>query len=63
MHGYTWAVGTTVCGTDVVSFVDPHASVRNPDDWSYTGLVKDLSLAEGQYFVTVQVCILNVCRW
>ena len=57
VHGYTWTVGTTVCGSNVVSFVDPHASVPNPHDWSYTGLAKDLHLSERKYFVTVQVCI------
>ncbi|KAK7496780.1 hypothetical protein BaRGS_00011989, partial [Batillaria attramentaria] len=54
IHGYTFAVGSTVCGTDVASFRDPHAHIHNPDDWHYTGLAKDLHLADGQYYVTVQ---------
>ncbi|KAK7493737.1 hypothetical protein BaRGS_00015066 [Batillaria attramentaria] len=54
IHGYTWAVGTTVCGTDVASFRDPHTSIPNPDDWTYTGLVKDLHLQDGRYYTTVQ---------
>ncbi|XP_070206105.1 uncharacterized protein [Littorina saxatilis] len=54
IHGYTWSVGTTLCGTDVVSFVDPHASIPNPNDWTYTGLARDLQLPNGAYYVTVQ---------
>ena len=61
IHGYTWSVGTTVCGTDVVSFVDPHSTIHNPDDWTYTGLAKDLHLADGAYYVTVQVSSSCCC--
>ncbi|KAK7493720.1 hypothetical protein BaRGS_00015049 [Batillaria attramentaria] len=54
IHGYAWSVGTTVCGSDVASFRDPHASIHNPSDWTNVGLVKDLVLPNGQYYVTVQ---------
>lgn len=54
IYGYAWSVGTRVCGTDVAVFVDPHSSIRNRDDWTYTGLSKDLHLPDGQYYVTVQ---------
>ncbi|KAK7496779.1 hypothetical protein BaRGS_00011988 [Batillaria attramentaria] len=54
IHGYTFAVGTTVCGSDVVSFRDPHTSIHNPDDWTHTGVVKDIHLSDGSYYVTVQ---------
>ena len=48
-------MGTTVCGTDVASFVDPHSTIHNPDDWTYSGLAKGLHLSDGAYYVTVQV--------
>ncbi len=52
--GYTWAAGTSVCGSNVVSFRDPHANLQNREDWTYTGLGKDLHLADGQYYITFQ---------
>ena len=55
LHGYTWAVGTSVCGRDVVTFTDPHASIPNPHDWTHVGVARDLHLPDGQYYVTVQV--------
>ena len=51
-------MGTTVCGTDVASFVDPHSTIHNPDDWTYTGLAKGLHLTDGAYYVTVQVNVV-----
>nr|KAG5706426.1 hypothetical protein BaRGS_032819 [Batillaria attramentaria] len=54
IYGYAFAVGSTACGSDVASFRDPHASIHNPDDWHHSGLVKDLHLADGPYYVTVQ---------
>ena len=55
IYGYAWSVGTTVCGTDVATFVDPHSTIHNRDDWTYTGLAKGLHLPDGPYYVTVQV--------
>ncbi|KAK7460764.1 hypothetical protein BaRGS_00038811, partial [Batillaria attramentaria] len=54
IHGYTFSVGSTVCGTDIADFTDPHASIRNPDDWTNTGVAKHVFLDDGQYYVTVQ---------
>ncbi|KAL8573311.1 hypothetical protein ACOMHN_032773 [Nucella lapillus] len=54
LHGYAWSVGRSVCGKDVVSFVDPHASIPNPWDWTHTGLAKGLHLPDGPYYVSVQ---------
>ena len=59
IYGYTFAVGTTVCGNEISDFVDPHAALSHQDDWSHVGLAKDLHLAEGSYFVTVQVSLLS----
>ena len=56
IHGYTWAVGTKICGSDVVSFRNPHAHLPDRHDWTNTGLARDLHLPDGQYYVTVQVC-------
>lgn len=44
-----------MCGSDVISFRDPHINISNPDDWVNTGLAKNVALLEGRYFVTVQV--------
>ncbi|XP_046580894.1 uncharacterized protein LOC124288421 [Haliotis rubra] len=52
--GYTWAAGTSVCGSDVVKFTDPHAQLQTRQDWTYTGLGKNLHLADGQYYITFQ---------
>ncbi|XP_046375524.2 uncharacterized protein LOC124148470 [Haliotis rufescens] len=52
--GYTWAAGTSVCGSDVVNFTDPHAQLQTRQDWTYTGLGKNLHLADGQYYITFQ---------
>ena len=57
IHGYTWAVGTSVCSSDVSNFTDPHVTHPNPQDWTHLGLAKHLHLAEGPYFVTVQVSV------
>ena len=55
IHGYTWALGTSVCGSDVSDFVDPHTTLPNAEDWPNVGIAKGLDLAEGPYYVTVQV--------
>ncbi|KAK3083736.1 hypothetical protein FSP39_002337 [Pinctada imbricata] len=54
IFAYTWAVGRTVCGTDIVSFRDPHALLFSPKYWTYSGYKKDLHLEDGKYYVTVQ---------
>ncbi|KAK7113965.1 hypothetical protein V1264_000110 [Littorina saxatilis] len=54
IHGYAWAVGTSICGSDVSNFTDPHVTHSNAEDWTHVGVAKDLHLAEGPYYVTVQ---------
>nr|KAG5689777.1 hypothetical protein BaRGS_011578 [Batillaria attramentaria] len=40
--------------SDIADFTDPHASIENPNDWTNTGLVKNLHLPDGEYHVTAQ---------
>ncbi|CAG2189848.1 unnamed protein product [Mytilus edulis] len=54
IFGYTWSVGTTVCGTDIASFSDPHAHLSSPKFWTNTGYARNLHLPDGPYYVTVQ---------
>ena len=63
IHGYAWAVGTSVCSSDISNFTDPHVTHPHPQDWTHLGLAKHLHLAEGPYFVTVQVSVpgVSVC--
>ncbi|KAL4222206.1 hypothetical protein ACF0H5_018244 [Mactra antiquata] len=52
--GYTWAVGTTVCGTDIVSYRDPYAHLSSKKFWTDSGFQKGIHLPDGPYYVTVQ---------
>ncbi|XP_013394005.1 uncharacterized protein LOC106161555, partial [Lingula anatina] len=52
--GYTWAAGSTVCGTDVQPYDDPHSHLSGKSFWTHNGLAKHLHLADGPYYVTVQ---------
>ncbi|XP_052073991.1 uncharacterized protein LOC127711867 [Mytilus californianus] len=54
IFGYTWSVGTTVCGTDIATFSDPHAHLSSPKFWTNTGYARNLHLPDGPYYVTVQ---------
>lgn len=54
IFGFTWAVGTTVCGTNISEFKNPHVTLRDRKDWTYMGLTKNLHLPEGLYYCTVQ---------
>ena len=44
-----------MCGSNVSPFVDPHSHLTQKADWPHVGLAKHLELAEGRYYVTVQV--------
>ncbi|XP_013400528.1 uncharacterized protein LOC106166497 [Lingula anatina] len=52
--GYTWAAGSTVCGTDVQPYDDPHSHLSGKSFWTHNGLAKHLHLPDGSYYVTVQ---------
>ncbi|XP_070204336.1 uncharacterized protein [Littorina saxatilis] len=54
IRGYTWAVGTTACGSDVSGFMDPHTTLSDPLDWPNVGIAKGLELEDGSYYVTVK---------
>ena len=41
---YTWTVGTTVCGDDVVEYNDPHEHLSTRSDWTHVGLAFPLKL-------------------
>lgn len=52
--GHTWAVGRTICGSDVVTFEDPYAHLTSPKFWTDSAFHKDIYLEDGTYYVTVQ---------
>ena len=33
--GYTWAAGTTICGTDIAPWDDPHDHLAGKSYWTY----------------------------
>ena len=54
IFGYTWAVGTTICGTDILDFTDPHDHLSSKSFWTNSGFEKGFHLSDGAYYVTVQ---------
>ncbi|KAK7498950.1 hypothetical protein BaRGS_00009759 [Batillaria attramentaria] len=54
IYKFLWAVGISMCGTEISNFTDPHVTMLHPDDWTHLGLAKGLHLAEGNHYVTVQ---------
>ena len=52
--GYTWSIGTYVCGEDVYPFEDPHAHLAGKFYWTNQGSATNLLLPDGQYYITVQ---------
>lgn len=52
--GYTWAVGREICGTNVVPYEDPYAHLTSSKFWTDSAFHKDVLLADGRYFVTIQ---------
>lgn len=54
IYGYTWAVGSQVCGTDILYFKDPHAHFASRSFWTNSGFEKGFHLSDGTYYVTVQ---------
>ena len=51
--GYTWAVGTKICGTDIVSPRDPHEHLAHKSHWTHSAH-EYVSLPDGEYYFTVQ---------
>ena len=41
---YTWAVGTSPCGDDIVSHNDPHEHIASVSEWTNVGLAFPLNL-------------------
>lgn len=54
MFGYTWAFGTSICGTDISNFENPHKHISDKKFWTFAGYVRDIHLPDGQYYSTVQ---------
>ncbi|XP_052219885.1 uncharacterized protein LOC127837088 [Dreissena polymorpha] len=54
IYAYTWAVGKSVCSSDVVPFTNPYAHLTNPKFWTDSAFQKGIHLPDGPYFVTVQ---------
>ncbi|KAK2165039.1 hypothetical protein NP493_1368g00012 [Ridgeia piscesae] len=51
---YTWAVGTSPCGDDIVTHNDPHEHIASASEWTNVGLAFPLNLPDGKYYVTVR---------
>ena len=45
---YTWAVGRSRCGDDVMEYTDPHSHILDQNDWTNVGTAYPLEL-EGIY--------------
>ena len=41
---YTWAVGTSPCGDDIVTHNDPHEHIASASEWTNVGLAFGLNL-------------------
>ncbi|XP_038050876.1 uncharacterized protein LOC119724026 [Patiria miniata] len=54
IHGYTWSIGHAVCDDDVSMHVDPHAHLFDESEWTHQGLVVNVHLPDGAYYITVR---------
>ncbi|XP_033637389.1 uncharacterized protein LOC117298318 isoform X2 [Asterias rubens] len=54
IHGYTWSIGYNVCNDDVSSHIDPHAHLFDESQWHHQGLVVNVNLPDGAYFISVR---------
>ncbi|XP_022102001.1 uncharacterized protein LOC110985344 [Acanthaster planci] len=54
IHGYTWSIGYDVCDDDVSMHIDPHAHLFDESEWTHQGLVVNVNLPDGAYFITVR---------
>ncbi|XP_033637723.1 uncharacterized protein LOC117298529 [Asterias rubens] len=54
IHGYTWSIGYSVCNDDVSSHIDPHAHLFDESQWHHQGLVVNVNLPDGAYFISVR---------
>ncbi|KAJ8312545.1 hypothetical protein KUTeg_009918 [Tegillarca granosa] len=52
--GYTWALGRSICGTNVVAYTDPHEHLSSRKYWTNSGYVKGIYMEDGPYYATVQ---------
>jgi len=52
--GYTWAVGKTMCSSDIVSFRNPYTHFTDRKFWTDSAFQKGIQLPDGKYFITVQ---------
>ncbi|XP_038062441.1 uncharacterized protein LOC119732930 [Patiria miniata] len=54
IHGYTWSIGNAVCDDDVSMHIDPHAHLFDESEWTHQGLVVNVNLPDGAYYITVR---------
>ena len=58
VHGYRWWVGSGLGMYDVIPPTNPHMHlIGGQSAWTNSGLVTGLNLAEGSYYITVQVLV------
>ncbi|XP_072034301.1 uncharacterized protein [Amphiura filiformis] len=54
IFGYTWSVGSSICGDDISAHMDPHSHLFDESEWNHNGIVDGVYLEDGQYFITVR---------
>ncbi|XP_022103294.1 uncharacterized protein LOC110986022 [Acanthaster planci] len=54
IHGYTWSIGYDICNDDVSIHIDPHAHLFDESEWTHQGLIVNVNLPDGAYFITVR---------
>ncbi|XP_022100338.1 uncharacterized protein LOC110984441 [Acanthaster planci] len=54
IHGYTWSIGSDVCADDISRHIDPHAHLFDESQWTHQGLVVNINLPDGAYYISVR---------
>ena len=58
LHIYQWWVGSTLGNDDIIPPTDPHMHLTGgQNSWTNSGLATGLALADGSYYISVQVHI------
>ena len=63
VHTYRWWVGSELGRDDVIPPTDPHMHlIGGQSAWTNSGLATGLQLADGSYYISVQVC-MYMCKY
>ena len=66
LHVYQWWVGSTLGNDDIIPPTDPHMHLAGgQSSWTNSGLATGLALADGSYYISVQVhtCAISLCMY